>query len=148
MKSGLILLSLLTVLGIAQNAFCESIQWENYNEGIRLSRKENKKVFLYFRADWCGFCVKMEKTVFADRKIIAFLNQHFISIKVDGDKETSLNRAYKVNGFPDNRFLDELRQEVFKLPGFLDTMTFFFVLEYIHSNSYKTMTPIQYYKSR
>ena len=126
---------------------CKTIDWKQYNDGIRLAKKQNKKVFLHFRTDWCRYCVKMEKATFKDNSVVQFLNEHFISIKVDGDKEKSIAKAHKVKGFPDTRFLDE-KKEAYRLPGFIDPMTFLFFLEYIQTDSFKTMNPMQYYKSR
>ena len=126
----------------------ETIDWKEYNDGIRLARKTEKKVFLHFRTDWCGYCAQMEKTTFKDNTVINFLNEHFVSIKVDGDREKSFTKAYKVTGFPDNRFLDEERKEVYRLPGFVESAAFAFFLEYIQTNSFKTMDPMQYYKTK
>jgi len=127
---------------------CETIDWKQYNEGIQLAGKQNKKVFLHFRTDWCGYCKKMDKSTFKDQSVIRLLNEYFVSIKVDGDKEKSIVKEYKVRGYPDSRFLDEEKKEVHKMPGFVDPATFLFFLEYIQTDSYKTMDPMQYYKSR
>ncbi|RLC14397.1 MAG: hypothetical protein DRH93_20795 [Deltaproteobacteria bacterium] len=129
-------------------AICETIDWKKYSEGVRLARKQNKKIFLHFRTDWCRYCDQMEQTTFKDKSVGVFLNEHFVSIKVDGDREKSIAKTHKVTGFPDNRFLDEKIKEAFRLPGFVEPMTFLFFLEYIQTNSYKTMDPMQYYKSR
>ena len=48
---------------------CETIDWKQYNEGVRLAKKENKKIFLHFRTDWCGYCAQMEKTTFKEKLI-------------------------------------------------------------------------------
>lgn len=127
---------------------CEDIEWKKYSEGIRIARQESKKVFLHFRTDWCGYCRQMERFTFHDEKVVRFLNEHFVSIKVDGDAEKMYVKAHKVTGYPDNRFLDEQRKEVHRLPGFVDSSAFLFFLEYIKTDSYKTMDPMQYYKSR
>jgi thioredoxin-related protein len=90
----------------------------------------------------------MDQETFSDPAVAAFLNERFVAIKVDGDREPSLAKAYKVTGYPDSRFLDREMKGVFQLPGFIESPAFFFFLEYIHSDSYKTMNPMQYYKTR
>nr|NJM01378.1 DUF255 domain-containing protein [Desulfobacula sp.] len=62
------------------------IQWQSYDEGLKLAKSRNKHVFLYFHADWCTYCKKMEATTFMDKKIWADLNENFISIQVDTEK--------------------------------------------------------------
>ena len=127
---------------------CEAIDWKQYNEGVRLAKKQNKKIFLHFRTDWCGYCAQMERATFKDNSVVQFLNEHFVSIRVDGDKQKPIVKMYKVRGYPDNRFMDENKKEAFRIPGFVDPMTFLFFLEYIQTDSYKTMDPMQYYKTR
>ncbi len=141
-----ILLSCLLLL--AQIGTCETINWKTYDDGVREAKSENKKIFLHFRTDWCGYCKQMDKTTFRDQNVVQFLNAHYVSIKVDGDREKKIGKAYKVTGYPDNRFLDEERKQVHRLPGYLEANPFLFFLEYVESGSYKTMDPMQYYKSR
>jgi len=144
----IVLIMIFAFVWMPGTGICKNIDWKKYNEGVRLARQENKKVFLHFRTDWCGYCRQMERLTFHDEKVVQFLNKNFISIKVDGDKEESLVKTHKVTGYPDNRFLDEDRKEVHRLPGFVDPQAFLFFLEYIKTNSYKTMDPMQYYKSK
>lgn len=133
---------------LAGTGSCQSIDWKQYDNGIRLAQKEDKKIFLHFRTDWCRYCAQMEQSTFKDSSVAAFLNKHFVSIKVDGDKETAIVKAYKVSGYPDSRFLDEKEKEIHRLPGLIEPMMLLFFLEYIQTDSYKTMDPMQYHKSK
>lgn len=142
-----VLILVIGLLMLPCQGFCQTIDWKPYKQGMVLARQQNKKVFLHFRADWCVYCDQMEQTTFKDSSVVQFLNNHFISIKVDGDRERSIAKTHRVTGYPDTRFLDT-KTEIFRLPGLIDPMTLFFFLEYIQSNSYTTMDPLQYYKSR
>ncbi len=144
----LVFVMIAALIMIPGTGFCETIDWKQYNEGMSLAKKTNKKVFLHFRADWCGYCKKMDQTTFQDSLVIEFLNKYFVSIKVDGDKEKSLAKKYKVTGYPDNRLFDEKREQAYKLPGYVDQLAFIFFLEYIQTDSYKTMDPMEYYKTK
>lgn len=124
------------------------INWKSYDEGMTESKKQGRKVFLHFMADWCGYCKKMDSVTFSDERVIAFLNTHFVAVRVNGDHEEKIREIYGVRGYPDNRFLDNNRKQVYRTPGFINAETFMFFLEYIHTDSYKTMDPMQYYKSR
>ncbi|MEW5910064.1 MAG: DUF255 domain-containing protein, partial [Thermodesulfobacteriota bacterium] len=74
-----------------QNAFpqgnTKGIQWSSYDKGVAMSKEEGKKIFLYFWAEWCAYCTTMAKETFVDSSVIDYLNSHFISIKVDYDRE-------------------------------------------------------------
>ena len=128
--------------------FCETIDWKKYDEGITLAQKQNKKIFLHFRTDWCRYCDEMDRSTFKDNSVIQFLNEHFVCVKVDGDKEKSIVKEYKVQGYPDSRFLNENSKEVHRLPGFIELSAFKFFLEYIQTDNYLTMDPMQYYRIR
>jgi thiol:disulfide interchange protein DsbD len=54
---------------------------------------------VYFTASWCSFCREMEASAFYDRDVVN-LADRFICTLVDGDRETSLKRRFKVAGFP------------------------------------------------
>jgi len=127
--------------------YANEIDWKKYDQGMALAKKQNKKIFLHFRTDWCAYCKKMEKTTFKKNTVIRFLNDHFISIKVDGDREKKITSDYRVKGFPDNWFMNEKRKIVLNLPGYLEPKALLFYLKYLHTDSYKTMTPTEYYKS-
>ena len=40
----------------------EKIKWQNYAQGMEQGKKEGKKVFISFYADWCTFCEKLAST--------------------------------------------------------------------------------------
>lgn len=143
-----VIIAIVAFVFLSGSGICETIDWRQYHDGIRIAKKENKKVFLHFRTAWCRYCAQMEAVTFKDLSVVRFLNTYFVSIKVDGDKETSIVKSYKVPGYPDNRFLDEKAKAVYRLPGFSEPVAFLFFLEYIQTDSYKTMDPMQYYKSR
>ncbi|MCP4023606.1 MAG: thioredoxin family protein [Desulfobacteraceae bacterium] len=128
--------------------FAADIEWLSYQKGMVLAKKQDKKIFLHFRADWCGYCKKMEKTTFKKSAVVSYLNKNFVSIKVDGDREGKLVSYYKVKGYPDNWFINEEQKNLFNLPGYLSPKAFLIYLEYVHTDSYKTMTPMEYVKSR
>lgn len=129
-------------------ALGQTIHWKTYAAGIREAKAENKKIFLHFMTQWCGYCKKMNQTTFADDEVVSYLNRHFVSIQVDGDKEKTLTGKYSVTGFPDNRFLDSDMNLAYRVPGFVDPLAFRFFMEYVKTDSYKTMDPMAYYRSR
>ena len=97
----------------------DSVKWHSYEEGKVLGKVENKKVFLHFFADWCGFCVKMAKETFRDSDVVSYLNDNFISIRVDFDKNAETAQKYGVMGLPSNWFLTEMGQPIVSIPGYI-----------------------------
>ena len=115
----LILIMILCFAGVAYAS--DSINWRSYEEGMVLSKVEKKKVFLHFYADWCGFCRKMANTTFKDAALINYLNENFMPIRVDTDREPETAGAYGVTGLPLTVFLTEMGEPIFSVPGYIAT---------------------------
>ncbi len=95
------------------------IKWYSYKEGKVLGKIEKKKVFLHFYADWCGFCLKMNKETFRDTAVVSYLNENFIAVRVNSDKEPDTAAKYGVRGLPSNWFLTEMGQPMGNIPGYI-----------------------------
>lgn len=123
-SSGLIILAILVSVFIfinpsASSTLEEEIQWHSYEDGMARGKFEKKKVFLHFTAEWCYYCRVMEKETFNDPAIISSLNENFISIKVDYDRETKTSDFYRVIGLPDTIFITENGQIIGRRPGYI-----------------------------
>lgn len=116
------------------------ILWKGYSEGMALAKSRNKHVFLYFHADWCTYCKKMEATTFMDKKIRTYLNENFISIQVDTEKDTDISNQWKVRGLPTIWFLRPDGTKLDSLPGYVDEAYLSKVLTYIQSGKYEKMS--------
>ncbi len=62
----------------------------NFFEGrpevaFKKAEKEGKLLFIDFYADWCKPCKQLEKRAFKNKKLIAHLNEHYVSIKINVD---------------------------------------------------------------
>ncbi len=90
----------------------ETINWRSYEEGLVVSKAEKKKVFLHFYADWCVFCAKMAKETFQNPAVVSYLNNHFIPVRVDTDKEPATAMKYGVQGLPSTWFLTEMGEAI------------------------------------
>jgi thioredoxin-related protein len=134
--SGLIILSLffwmfIFISGPASSAQVEEIQWHSYDDGMARSNFEKKMVFLHFTAAWCFYCGVMEKESFKDPAIISSLNENFIPIRVDYDKEEQISRSYRVISLPDTLFIAEDGQIIGRRPGYIPPDQLKLILESI-----------------
>lgn len=123
------------------------IRWYAYKDSLELGRKEGKKIFLNFYADWCRYCVKMDKETFQDPAVVDYLNQHFISTKVNSDTQRQVAEKYHVRGLPSTWFLSEKGGTIGSLPGFIPAKMLLKILGFVASESYKKMTFAQYMKT-
>ena len=137
----------ITGQGIAQAGGATAIAWQGYAQGMDLAEKQNKHIFLYFHADWCTYCRKLKETTFKDAAVLAYLEENFISMAVDTDKDKKLSAQWKVKGLPTMWFLGPDRSKISSLPGYVDKKQFLNILKYIHTKGYDTMSFHEFVKT-
>jgi thioredoxin-related protein len=125
----------------------DQIKWYSYEEGTALGMSENKKLFISFYADWCKFCKTMDQQTFQDASIISYLNSHFISVKVDVEREKSVARKYNINPLPDSWFLSEKGDIIGNRPGYLSAEDLMPILQFIKTDSFLKMSYLQFKES-
>jgi len=88
------------------------------DEAFARARAENKPIFLSIGYSTCHWCHVMERESFEDEKVAAFLNEHFVSIKVDREERPDVDKIYMTfvqattggGGWPMNVFLTPERK--------------------------------------
>lgn len=71
------------------------IDWYPWKEeALSLARRENKPIFLSIGYSSCHWCHVMEHEVFEHDNVALFMNQHFVSIKVDREERPDLDATY------------------------------------------------------
>jgi len=100
-------------------AVSQEIQWHSFNEGMARGKFEKKKVFIHFYADWCAACKAMQNSTFKDPVVIAALNENFIPVKVDADREVQTASMFRIKGLPDNWFVAEDGEIIGHRPGYI-----------------------------
>ena len=120
-------------------ASSKRINWYTYKQGLELNKKEGKKIFLYFYADRCTYCKKMENETFNDYSVASYINNNFIPIKVNSDKEVKIALAFGVKGLPSTWFIAENGQRISSLPGYIPPKRLLNILKYINTDSFKEM---------
>lgn len=127
-------------LKVASGEQKSGVKWYSYDEGISMGKDKKKKIFLSFYADWCGYCKQMEKTTFADKSVVSYMNENFVSIRINADKELKLTSTYNVRGLPDTWFLSENGEQIGSQPGYIAPDTMLPLLKYIYSDKYQKMS--------
>ncbi len=122
------------------------VDWYPWSdEAFEKARREKKPVFLSVGYSTCHWCHVMERESFENEEIGAYLNEHFISIKVDREERPDVDKIYMTyvqattgsGGWPMTVFLTPDRKPFyggtyfppkskFGRPGFID------LLERIH----------------
>jgi thioredoxin-related protein len=99
---------------------------ETYEDALDLSKSTNTKVFVYFGADWCGYCVKMKNTTFKDKDVEKYLAKNFVVLKIDVDdkKFKNIKEKFKVKALPSFLIIDKNEDTVKKSSGYMGSKEF------------------------
>lgn len=115
------------------------ISWYSYEEGVEQIKNGDKKGYIHFYTDWCGYCKKMENETFSDSDVADNLNQDFVPIKINAEDEPDIARQYGANQFPFNHFTDRENEPIGNQPGFIPPDMMVNLLEYLSTDDYKKM---------
>ena len=91
-----------------------------WQEAFEKAKKENKHVFVDSYTDWCYWCKVMDKETFTDEKIAAYLNEEFVPIKVNMEKDFGIDVAmkFRVRAFPTSLYFSPDGELQVKQPGY------------------------------
>ena len=90
------------------------VDWYAWGEeAFARARGEDRPIFLSIGYSTCHWCHVMERESFEDAAVAAFLNEHFVSIKVDREERPDVDKIYMTfvqatsgqGGWPLNVFL-------------------------------------------
>jgi uncharacterized protein YyaL (SSP411 family) len=71
------------------------VNWQPWSEKILAkAKKENKLILFSIGYASCHWCHVMEKETFEDEKVAAFMNTHFINVKVDREEHPDIDKTY------------------------------------------------------
>ena len=71
------------------------IDWHPWgSDALELAKRENKLIFLSIGYSTCHWCHVMARTTFSDSRIVAVLNEYFVSILVDREQRPDLDRHF------------------------------------------------------
>jgi len=128
-----------------------------YDEGLRIAKRDGKRVFAYFGRYGCGFCDKTNKESFSNAEIRKLYTEHYVLVYVDAESgrrlqlpsgetitEMELGAMMKTLVTPYFLFLEPDGQVIHKAPGFQTVQSFLEFDRYIHGGHYKNQTLSQF----
>src|SRR5258706_10883031 len=75
-----------------RSAMHQPIKWHEWGEeAIAAAQRENKPMLLDIGAVWCHWCHVMDRESYDDPDVAAFVNEHFIAVKVDRDERPDID---------------------------------------------------------
>lgn len=83
-----------------------AIRWLPWTtDAFTRARGEAKPVLLSIVAPWSIACAEMERTTWADPRVIAAIEDRFVPIRVDADRRPDIAERYGLDAWPTTAFL-------------------------------------------
>lgn len=89
------------------------------NQALSDAGEQNKTVLLLFDQASCYYCDLLKQDVLSNSDVQKELNENFIVVSVDVNRNASLAGQHQVVGTPDCIFLDSAGKEVHRIDGYL-----------------------------
>jgi thioredoxin-related protein len=117
-SSPLLVVALLA--GIAPAA--DKVEWRSdYDSARKEAAEKSRPIFLDFGTEDCVHCKRMHQTTFKDPAIIKLLNENFIPLKVDANREPHLAQSLRVQAYPTMILAGHDGKIVGWIEGYLET---------------------------
>lgn len=80
----------------------------NYEEALQKAKTEEKLVFVYLYADWCGVCKSLKKNTLKDKEVGQFYNDEYVSLALNAEKGEGkkIAKSIGLRSYPTLLFLD------------------------------------------
>ncbi|MBX2827041.1 MAG: thioredoxin fold domain-containing protein [Flavobacteriaceae bacterium] len=146
----------------------QEIKWMTMNEALEAQKEEPKHIFMDVYTTWCGPCKLLDRRTFADKNVIAFVNENYYPVKfnAEGTEEityqdfTYTNPNYqperkgrnathffadalKLQGYPSLVFFEKDGTLIQAVPGFKTPQQLEIYLKMIANGDYKALTTVE-----
>jgi thioredoxin-related protein len=117
--------------------------WRSWDAGLREAGTSGRPVLVDVYTDWCGWCKRMDRDVYARADVQDYLGRKFVTVKLDAESNDSARyegRAYTsrtlaarfgVTGYPTTLFLSAKGAHLGSVPGYSQPQDFLLLLRFI-----------------
>lgn len=132
-----LLLSLMLLLPAVAGA---APSWRAWDAGLKEAARLQRPVLVDVYTNWCGWCKRMDRDVYARPEVQDYLARRFVVVKLDAESAArvrwegremtsrALAQRLGVNGYPTTVFLDAKGRRIRNASGYLPAGQFLQVL--------------------
>lgn len=117
--------------------------WRGWDAGLSEAARTGRPVLVDVYTDWCGWCKRMDRDVYARPEVQQYLASRFVMVKLNaesGEAARYQGKAYTartlaarfgVSGYPTTIFLNGKGEHLGNVPGYFPPSRFLLLLRYI-----------------
>jgi thioredoxin-related protein len=146
-------------LGLTSFSSETDLSWYKFDDGMQKAKTENKQILIDVFTDWCGWCKTMDAKTYTDTRIVDYLNEKYVLIKLNPETDGSISyrgnsvaaadfvRGMGVTGYPATAFFESDGRMITMVPGYMPADDFLPILRYIGEKKYAEMSFEDFVKS-
>ncbi len=105
---------------VSAQAPAADVRWQSVPKtAFDTAIREQRPMLVYFTADYCTYCRKLEGVTWAHPEVAQLVNSEFVPLKIDGEKLPQVAEAMQVDGFPDVVIVDPTGVEIDRISGYV-----------------------------
>ena len=136
------------------------VRWRSWDDGLREASRSSRPVLVDVYTDWCGWCRRMDRDVYARNDVREYLAKRFITVKLnaesrangqyEGRVQTSraLAQRFRVTGYPTSVFLRAGGDHIVNVNGYVPADRFLLILRYIGDGHIDRGTPFEEFEKQ
>ena len=79
----------------------QEVQWRyDYTAACREAKEKQRPIVMDFGTSNCFWCKKLDASTFRDPGVVKQLNEQFIPVKIDAEREPGLAQALRIQSYP------------------------------------------------
>ncbi|MEM7315470.1 MAG: thioredoxin family protein [Planctomycetota bacterium] len=82
------------------------------------SASSGKPMLIKFSTEWCGYCKKMSRETFSNRKVATHIASCFVPVAVDGDQNRALVQRLGIRSYPTTIVVSPKMEILTQIKGF------------------------------
>lgn len=141
--------------GMAQSG---SLNWTNFNSAMTSADQNDKIMFLFFEAEWCGFCKQMRREVFPQNLVQEEVEEGFLPVAIDIESDEkiiyqnkemsqkSFSHQMRIDATPTIMFMSGEGEIIGRYRGFADDKELMLLLKYIRGGDVENVDFAEYKK--
>jgi len=91
----------LLVLSATGSLHAQEVKWRGeYNAARKEAEEKSKPLLIDFGTEHCFWCKRLDMTTFHDPTVASLLNEKFVPLKVDAEKELQLSQTLHITSYP------------------------------------------------
>ena len=117
--------------------------WRSWDAGLREAGTTGRPVLVDVYTNWCGWCKRMDRDVYARADVQDYLARKFVTVKLDAENNAAaryegrvytsrtLAARFGVTGYPTTLFLSAKGAQLGNVPGYSPPQDFLLLLRFI-----------------